>query len=647
MRMARRWRCISLARRYLATITIEEAVMRTLEHVAPLDEEEYLPVHCCRGRVTTRPVFAKMSNPPFVCSAMDGYATRFEKTLNADLPNPVSLQKGRDAISINTGDPVPVGMDAVIMREDVEEGEGEIVIRRPAYLWQHVRMVGEDVIEGDMLLPANHTVRVFDLGMAISAGVTHVHVRRRPRLLIVPTGKELVDLYGAGAGDAAHPGRLIDFNSYTLRELAEEIGYEPIRNEIVSDKDTLYKLVEKAVDEYDVIIVNAGSSAGSEDFTEGILRELGEVVFHGVSMMPGKPTLFGLVKDKPVFGIPGYPVSAVLSFAALLEPLYERLCHKRSERKTVKARTPYHIPSRLGMEEVVRVNLIDRGGLFHCIALPRGASVFSSMASADALVRVPVDVEGYEEGAEVTCELLREEWEIRNRIQVVGSHDLSLSILRDMLKRKHPELDLMSAHVGSVSGISAMKKGVTDLSTCHVLDEEMGVYNIPIIKRLLPEGEWMLVHIAKRSQGLLVKSDNPKSIRGIGDLARPDVHFVNRQSGSGTRILLDSLLNAAGIEKGQVNGYVREESSHTAVGILVKESIADTAVGIYAVARMFSLGFVHLADEDYDLLVRKRFSGDWRFKILMELLESAEFKERLAMIGGYNTKETGRIKHVD
>ena len=634
-----------MAKRYLKTIKREEAVSLVLSRISAIEDEEYLPVHECRGRVTSKPVYAALSNPPFVCSAMDGYAVDFEATLEADVTRPVDLALGREAFRLNTGDPVPRTANAVIMREEVEEGTEAITIRRPAFLWQHVRMVGEDIIEGDMLVPTNHRIRAFDVGMLLSGGITAVFVKRKPSCLIIPTGRELMDPYQVGA-EGLGRNRLIDFNSYTLLVLAEELGLKAVQSGIVQTKSDLKALIEAATREHDVVLVNAGSSAGTEDFTADVISEMGELVFHGVSMMPGKPVMFGMVKDTPVFGIPGYPVSAVLAFKAFIEPLYEKMTRTERLRRRVPCVTPYKIPSRIGVEEIIRVNVLKKKGIFHVFPLPRGASLFSTMARADGLVTIPEAVEGYDEGEEISCDLMVQEDVFAKRTHIVGSHDLCLDVLRDLMRKTYPDKDLISTHVGSLSGIIAVKRGIADLSTTHILDEKGKTYNIPALLRHLPDRPWTLVHIAKRLQGLLVAKGNPKDIKDVTDLARNDILFVNRQSGSGTRILLDTLLKEKGIRKGSIRGYDREESTHASVGVLVKEGIVDAGIGIYGVSRLFSLDFIPLTEEDYDLLVTAEFAEDERFLRLMELLRSKEFAAVLAGFGGYNTAETGTIKYV-
>lgn len=635
-----------MVKRYLETVTKEEALSRILEAVAPLDAEEELAVDAAVGRVTSRPVAARLSNPPFTCSAMDGYAVDFENTLAADLYNPVSLTPGTDTYRVNTGDPIPLGANAVIMIEDVEEKEGHILIRKPVSLWQHVRMIGEDVVQGDVLLPTNHTIRVFDVGLLIGTGVREVHVRKKPRLLIIPTGHELIDIRQEPPEAVVH-GRLIDFNSYTLIALAKEMGFEPEKGQIAKDKPGLLAILDKASDEYDVILVNAGSSAGTEDFTASVIQELGTLIFHGVAMMPGKPTLFGMVRGKPVFGIPGYPVSTVLAFKTFLGPLYEKLCRQARLARSIDCTTPYKLSSSIGVEEVLRVNLIERHGTYYAYPLPRGASLFSSLAKADGLVRIPPNVEGYSEGGRVSCELLRDETELSGRLHIVGSHDLSLDVIRDIIKKRSSGMDLISTHVGSQSGIIAMQKGIVDLATTHILDEREKVYNIPVVKRYLGTKPAALINIVRRVQGLVVAKGNPKGIKGVADLVRKDLRFVNRQVGSGTRVLLDSLLQELDVDRELIHGYDREEATHTAVGVLVSSGVADVGVAIYPIARLFNTDFIPLVEEEYDLLVTKEFMDDPKFHRLMDAVTSLEFAQRIQEFGGYNTELTGKTKYVN
>jgi putative molybdopterin biosynthesis protein len=482
--------------------------------------------------------------------------------------------------------------------------------------------------------------------MLLAAGVNDLPVIRKPRMLIVPTGKELVDPF-RDPRPQPQAGQLVDFNSYTLKALAEGLGFVVSSSEIARDRKALHETVATNVADYDVTCIIAGSSAGEEDFTASIITDLGDLLFHGLSIMPGKPALAGMIRGRPVIGIPGYPVSAVVAFALLVEPLTERLTGRRTQRQTLRVVTATKVPSRMGMEEIVRLSLVKKGRRYMAFPLPRGASIFSSLARADGLLRVPAALEGYDEGEAVNCVLLATKVHLATRLNIIGSHDLCLDLLRDMLKRHSANLDLISSHVGSENGIVAVRKGLSDLCTTHILDEQEGAYNLPMLKRYLGHMPWTLIHVVRRAQGLIITKGNPKNIIGLRDLVRDDVAFVNRQVGSGTRILLDILLRQQGIDANLIQGYDREESSHTGVALLVREGIADAGVGIYAAASMFGLDFIPLALEDYDLLVAGGFTKDRRFTILRKLIESEEFRQRLEAFGGYDAADSGEVKFVN
>ena len=628
-----------MPKKFLKILSKEDALREVLSFCQPIGVET-IPVREGAGRVTAEPVFAERSNPPFLCSAVDGYAVSFEKTVTADVRSPILIPYD-DCQRINTGERLRQGFDAVFMIEDVEERQEGIIVRRALSLWENVRMLGEDVIEGELLLPPNHQITPFDLGLLLAGGVKYVRVKKRPRALFVPTGKELSDPYDADA--LAMP----EFNSYVALSLLSEWGVLAEKSEIATTREDLMRIIEERLGAYDLFLINAGTSAGTEDFTASVVEEMGRVIFHGVNMMPGKPFLFGIIRQRPVFGLPGYPASSILALKTFVLPWLERVTGLRQYKRYLEVLAGVKLPSRLGVEEVIRVNLIERVGKFYAFPLPRGASLISSICRADGLVRIPDCVEGVEEGEKVSCELLKSEEEIRRRINIIGSHDLSLDLLRSLIRQKDPSLDLLSIHTGSLSGLMAVKGGISPLCTIHILDEAEGVYNLPIVKRVMADIPCLVVHIAKRKQGLIVARGNPKEIRGLEDLKRQDVRFLNRQKGSGTRILLDYLLRSKGIDPSCIKGYEREETSHTSLALLVKEGVADCGLGIMAAAKAFALDFVPFSEEDFDLLVRKDFSKDDRFGMIIHVLSSREFKDALEGLGGYDTTETGTIRYAN
>jgi putative molybdopterin biosynthesis protein len=360
--------------------------------------------------------------------------------------------------------------------------------------------------------------------------------------------------------------------------------------------------------------------------------------------MPGKPVLIGSVENKPVFGIPGYPVSAIIAFEQFVQPLlYALLGQPHPQRETIAVQPTKKIASKLGVEEFLRVKLGEVGGRIVATPLPRGAGTITSITEADGIIRIPNHVEGINDTERVSVELLRPLAAIRRTIVIVGSHDNSLDVLADQLKAGHSELTLSSSHVGSMGGLMAIKRGVCHLAGTHLLDTEDGSYNISYLKKYLPDTAVKLIHLVQRDQGLIVKPGNPKKIHGIEDLGRKDVSFINRQVGSGTRILLDYKLNQLGIKAHAINGYQNEEFTHMAVAVSVLSGSEDAGLGIYAAAKALGLDFIPVVTEQYDLVIPLEYFETEAVQILLEIINRPAFKQRVTALGGYNTKKTGDV----
>jgi len=318
-------------RYYLQDLPLDEAqarlhaALRRVEKAAPLPGE-IVPLTAALGRVTAEPVYARLSAPHYHAAAMDGYAVRAASTHAATETRPVTLKVNTDAHPVNTGDPLPVGMDAVIMIEQVEEQTTDgvvtaIAIRQPAPPYQHVRMTGEDMIATELVLPADHLLRPVDLGALAGSGHAAVGVRRRARVVIIPAGSELVSAADAAAG--VQPGQIIEYNSLVLAGQCAEIGADAVTLPIVPDDPALLAaaLDGAIASTPDLILLLSGSSAGSRDYTVSTIEARGEVFVHGVAVRPGHPVIIGLVDGIPVIGVPGYPVSAVVCFEELVRPL--------------------------------------------------------------------------------------------------------------------------------------------------------------------------------------------------------------------------------------------------------------------------------------------------------------------------------------
>ena len=544
---------------------------------------------------------------------------------------------------MNTGNALPGGTNAVIMVENVDPvDETHIRIEAAAYPWQHVRKVGEDLVAHEMVLPEKTEVTPYAMGALLAAGVTRLPVRRRPRVIIIPTGDELISVQEIETGQVP-PGRIIEFNSVMLAALVEQLGALPQIYPIVADRRQEIKAaLADALGQGDMVIINAGSSAGTEDHTAQVIAELGEVLVHGVTMMPGKPTILGVVQGKPVMGNPGYPVSAALSFDQFAAPLLAGLLGRRlPPRPVVAAQPAQKIPSKAGLEEFIRVTLGKVGDRIMATPLPRGAGTITSLVRADGLIRIPAASEGIEAEKPVLTELLISEEQLWQTLVVIGSHDNTLDVLATLLRRHHPHLRLSSAHVGSTGGLMALKNRRAHFGGSHLFDPETNSYNVPYIQRLLPELPLKLVNLVHRAQGLMVLPGNPKNIRGFQDLTRPEVRFSNRQRGSGTRILLDYQLARLNLSPDAIPGYDQEEYTHMAVAVNVLSGAADTGLGIMAAAKALGLDFIPVVTERYDLVVPETTWADERFQKLLEIIRSEEFKTAVAALGGYDTKDTG------
>lgn len=633
-------------RPYLEDIPLEEAISRlfsTLERqgkLMPLPGEP-VPLDAALGRVTAEPIWARISSPHYHAAAMDGAAVSSQDTLGASKTSPIRLKLGTQARWVDTGDPMPQGFDAVVMLEDVQPvGQEEIEILAAVAPWQHVRPLGEDIVATELVLPENHRIRPQDLGALAGAGLTRVPVRRRPVVGIIPTGSELVR-----PGDPLAPGSIIEFNSLMLVGLVEEWGGSPRRLPIVRDDMGLLRAaVEGALAGCDIVVVNAGSSAGSEDFTAAVVSQVGELLLHGIAIRPGHPVVVGVAQGKALVGIPGYPVSCVLTMELLVKPLLYRLLGSiPPARPRLQATMTRKVLSPMGQEEFLRVTLGRVGERVVATPLTRGAGVIMSLVRADGIVRVPRFSEGIHSGASVEVELLRPLEEVENTIVAIGSHDLTLDLLASLLHRHHPGLRLSSSNVGSLGGLLAVRRGEAHLAGSHLLDEETGEYNLPYIRRLLEGQRLVVVNLVYREQGLMVARGNPKGIRGLKDLLRGDVVFINRQKGSGTRVLLDYQLKQAGLDAGGIAGYQREEFSHTAVAAAVASGAADVGLGILAAARALGLEFVPLLKERYDLVIPAAYYEFPLLQPLLEVIRSEEFRAQVAALGGYDTSEMGRV----
>ncbi len=607
---------------------------------------ETLDVVDAKGRVLAKPAIAVISSPNFHAAAMDGIAVDAKNTFGANEDSPIRLFPGKNAVWVNTGHAMPEGTNAVIMIEYIQIiNDSTIEIEAPVFPWQNVRKMGEDIVATELLFPRGHLVNAYCLGALLAGGIFKVQVYKQPQVLIIPTGSELVQWHNI-IPDQMKPGDVVESNSHVLGALCQDHGaLFDIHPMLKDDLEFIKKAVkEVAKDRYDMICIIGGSSAGSEDFAKPVIQSLGELYVHGVTMMPGKPLMFGKVFDTPIFGIPGYPVSAIVAFEQFAGPLLlnmqKRPQIERSEVEVIPARK---IASKLGQEEFLRVKLGLVGGNLISSQLPRGSGNITTLTQADAMIRIPKNSEGISEKERISATLLRPLSAIENTVVITGSHDNTLDLLADHIRQANGNVSISSSHVGSMGGLMAIKKGACHMAGAHLLDPEDGSYNISYIQKYLPDQKVFLVNLVMRDQGLIVQKSNPKNIQTIEDLKNKDVQFINRQPGSGTRILFDYKLKSLGISLDDILGYENDEYTHMSVAVSVLSGRADAGLGIHAAARALDLDFIPVVTESYDLIIPQRFYDSPKIELLLETIQTKKFKDQVTALGGYSTKKTGKL----
>lgn len=632
---------------YLTNVPLDEA---RGEYLARLQENgfagqtEMVSVQNAFGRITARAVYAAICAPHYAASAMDGIAVHAKDTFGATETTPVRLTPQQYMV-VDTGDPVPEDCDAVIMVEDIVRGEDEsVTIYAAAAPWQHIRQIGEDICAGEMILASYMEVTPAAIGAMIAGGVLEIEVIKKPVIGIIPTGDEIV-----APCTNPKPGDILEFNSSIFSAMVQEWGAEAKTYPIVPDRfDAIREMVARAADECDIVLLNAGSSAGREDYSVSVIRELGDVVYHGIAIKPGKPAILGLRGAVPILGVPGYPVSGIIVIEELLKPLVAEWFHSNTAPVQLATATLTRpVVSGLKYQEFVRVRMGEVGGKLTASPLSRGAGVVSSFMKADGILEVPQGTEGYEAGEEVQVRLLSTPEKLQNTLVVIGSHDPLLDEVADMMHRADPTVFMSSSHVGSMGGIMAIRRGEAHAGGCHLLDTETGVYNLSFLKKYFPNGGIRLVRCVGRQQGLMLAKGNPLDIKGFADIAKNGVRYVNRQKGSGTRVLMDYLCEQYAVNVSDIYGYEREELTHTSVAAQIANGSADAGMGIYSAAQLYDLDFLPICIEEYDLIIPDHA---WETPVVQQLiatLKSPAFREKMLAMGGYTVDHPGEIIPLD
>ena len=604
---------------------------------------ESVPLDEALGRVTAEPIWAKISSPHYHAAAMDGFALRAADSFEASDRSPSHLSK-EQIEHIDTGDALPDWADAVVPIEAVEivgdrEAAAGILLRAAIHPWSNVRAMGEDMVATEMILPAGHQLRPVDLGAAAGSGHDQLVVRRKPRVAVIPTGSELVP-----PGTIPELGQIIEYNSLVLAAQLEDWGAAATRLPVVRDNlEEIRISVSKAAGEFDLILLNAGSSAGSEDHSAAVVESLGELLVHGVAIRPGHPVILGMINGEvPIIGVPGYPASAALTGEIFVQPLIRRwLGLPESDERQIEAVLTRKVHSSLGDDEYLRVSVGMVGDRTVAAPLSRGAGVITSLVRADGIVEIPAGIQGYAAGTHVQVRLYRSPEEIERTILAIGSHDLTLDLIAQQLATRGTRLS--SASVGSLGGLVALGRGEAHVAGSHLLDPQTGEYNLSYIRKHLAETKVMVVGLVRRWQGLILGAGNPKGIEGLEDLAREDVIFVNRQRGAGTRVLLDYQLAKQKLDPEVIHGYGREEFTHLAVAAAIATGRADCGLGIQAAAAALKLDFLPLFSERYDLVIPEEHYQSRLLQPMLEVLSSDQFASEVYKFSGYELERPGEV----
>jgi len=574
-------------------VTIEEALQAVRSSVTSDIGDEEVPIEHASGMVLAESVFSKVDLPPFDRAEMDGYAVNSVEVEEASEREPVPLKvvgsigagevasveiSGGECMEIATGAPLPKGADSVVMVEFTEAREGEIRVFKGTTPGENVASAGSDVQIGEMLLREGTRVGPREAGLLAAAGVRRIRVFRKPRVGIVSTGNELVE-----PGSALGMGKVFDSNTYALAAAVTEAGGVPkILGKAGDSADEISELVMRGVKENDMLLISGGTSAGTGDLVYRVIGEMcdGGVLVHGLNVKPGKPTLVAAHGGKGVFGLPGYPVSALMIFDQLVKPLIEEMARCSPEGGKgygIAAELVMRVNGAKGRRWFLPVHLISGGGKTRAYPVIASSGAIGTLAKADGYITIGEEAEYVAAGEKVKA------FPFPGRgkgvdLVVMGSHCPGVDlILQSLFEGKG--MTAKALNVGSLAGLRAVKSGECDIAGMHILDEKEMTYNVRAVAEAgLPPSS--LVKGYKRQQGIMVNPKNPKGITGMADALRHDLTFVNRNRGSGTRILTDSILGGMAKARGMafddvaagIRGYRWEAKTHSAVAAAISSA---------------------------------------------------------------------------
>ncbi len=618
-----------------------EAALR----LAPL-EAESVPLVAALERVLADDVAASVDVPSFDRSNVDGYALRAADSFGASEQQPRRLKLlsgavttgpqsaiivlGGQAIAIATGGMLPRGADAVVMIEHTDAAGSELLVRRAVTPGANVTFTGTDIAAGELVLHAGELLSSRETGVLAAIGAAAVNVVRRPRVAILSTGDEIIP-----PGQAVQPGLVYDSNARIIADAVRELGGEPVELGVVRDDlDELRPKLQQAIEVCDVVLLSGGTSKGTGDLSYRAAAELTDpgIVAHGVALKPGKPICLAATRGKPVVVLPGFPTSAIFTFHEFAAPVIRRLAGRPTEqRNTIRGELAVKVNSEIGRTEYLLVSLVERPAepnRLPLVAWPmgKGSGSVTAFSRADGFVTIGRHEEIVAAGTNVDVTLLAREVRLADLV-VIGSHCSGLDWLLGELRRRGWRTRFLA--VGSTAGLEAAQRGQCDVAGIHLLDPASGTYNAPF---LTPDLK--LVRGYGRMQGVVFRPGDDRFSGRSSDeaitsaLANPDCVMVNRNPGSGTRILIDRLLAGAAPP-----GYAVQPRNHTAVAAAVAQGRADWGLCIEPVARRAGLGFLPVQGEQYDFVLPKSRQDRPAAAAFISVLNLPEARVRLRELG--------------
>jgi putative molybdopterin biosynthesis protein len=616
-----------MKRRYLSLTPYNEAIRIMKEVFPPIGMTERVPIEHATGRVTAEPIYAPYSVPEVNLAAMDGITVRSEETKGAADQNPITLE---NLYQVNTGQVIPEGYDAVIMIEDVWREDTRCTIRKSAFPGQFIRPAGEDIRQGELILPPNHVVRPFDIGALATYGITNL-LAVSVHIGLIPIGDELVP-----AGAKPKPGSAVESNTLFASEYFSGMGATCHRYPITRDEpDMITEALYRAVQDNEMVVLFGGSSAGTKDWLEWVISSCGNLLFHGVGMKPGTPMLLGSLEDKPVFGVPGFPIAAACVIREFASRLLEWWGLAPYPLFSTRARLAQRIHSDLGYEEFIQISAARVDDRICVMPHSRGNGVQMSLVRSNGFIRIPSSHEGIEAGEEIQIGITCPPSQVDSTLLVCGVRDECIHLLGDLLSSKGYHLHCCNTMVAGALQILQMKNCHAASVTLPRTDNWQGT---DFLGRIAGR-DFVRVTVAEAELGLVSRD-------GLAMEDLDSARFINRPPGIPARILVDMLLDQNNIQAVTISGYENQARSEDNVITAIRNGSADAGICRKRTADKTGLSWLPLGYESYELVFPLTAMEDSTTAEILSILKYPQYRESIGRLGGYSTARTGSVTPI-